>query len=61
MKYLPEEVASSFWKMAMMRQEAQEVPGALKDTRQANLIQPRKVKDGALDAGDTRPINIECI
>ena len=60
-KYLPEQVANSFRKLAMRWQQAQQVADALKETRQANLTKPGKVKNGGLEAGDTRPINVECI
>eukprot|EP00959_Pyramimonas_sp_CCMP1952_P073226 1530798-Pyramimonas_sp.AAC.1 len=54
-------MADLFRMIAIRWQTAGEVPEMLKETRQANLPKPGKVQAGRLEAGDARPINVECV
>ncbi|CAK0791067.1 unnamed protein product [Prorocentrum cordatum] len=60
-RYMPAAVADLFRMTAIHWQTAGKVPEVLKETRQANLPKPGKVQAGRLEAGDARPINVECV
>ncbi|CAK0880708.1 unnamed protein product, partial [Prorocentrum cordatum] len=60
-RYLPAAVADLCRMIAIRWQTEGKVPEVLKETRQANLPKPGKVQVGRLEAGDARPINVECV